>query len=82
MLKIDADTLIETGGIKYLTLHSGEYDECDLVEVYREGDENKTSIGAFQACFVKFGYNFGETELNLDEMTPEINFGENISEEG
>jgi len=80
--------LVETGGIRYLTLHSGEYAECDLVEVYREGDEAKTSIGAFQACFIKFGYNFGEQGMseryNFGENIPieEEHFGENISEEG
>lgn len=60
MFHIDAETEVITGGTTYRVLQDGDFEECDLVEVYRDGDESKLSIGAFQACFVKYGYNFGE----------------------
>lgn len=61
MLTIEAETLVETGGVKYLTLYSGNYEDADLVEVYREGDTDKTSIGAFQAHYIVHGYHLGES---------------------
>jgi len=67
MLHIDADTEVTTGGVTYRTIQTGEFEECDLVEVYRDGDEAKTSIGAFQACYVKNGYHFGEGHQEEDE---------------
>lgn len=60
MLTIEAETLVETGGVKYFTLHGGDYEDADLVEVYRDGDLDKTSIGAFQAHYIVHGYHLGE----------------------
>ena len=60
MLRIESETLVETGGVRYLTLHSGDYEETDLVEVFREGDPDKTSIGAFHAHYIFYGYHLGE----------------------
>lgn len=64
MLKIDAETLVETGGVRYRTITEGNHEESDLVEVYREGDEQKHSIGAFQAHYIVYGYHVGETPPN------------------
>lgn len=61
MLTIESETLIETGGVKYFTITSGDYEESELVEVYRDGDEQKNSIGAFQAHYIVYGYHVGET---------------------
>jgi hypothetical protein len=61
MLAIHADTLVETGGVRYYTITGGDYEDTDLVEVYREGDEQKTSIGAFHAHYIVHGYHIGET---------------------
>lgn len=60
MFQIETDAEVNTGGITYCVIDGGDFDECDLVEVYRKGDKDKTSIGAFQACFIKYGYNYGE----------------------
>jgi hypothetical protein len=62
MFHIESDAEVVTGGVTYCVLQGGDFEECDLVEVYRHGDETKLSIGAFQACFVKYGYNFGENQ--------------------
>lgn len=64
MLTIESDTLVETGGVRYLTLFTDDYEESSLVEVYREGDEQKTSIGAFQAHYIVYGYHVGEPPPN------------------
>lgn len=60
MFRIEADETVTMGGITYCTIFGGDYEDCDLVEVYREGDEARLSIGAFQACFIRTGYNYGE----------------------
>lgn len=64
MLTIESETLVETGGVRYRTINGGDYEEAGLVEVYREGDEQKTSIGAFQAHYIVHGYHVGEPPLN------------------
>lgn len=58
---IEAEALVETGGVRYRTIHGGVFDDSALVEVYREGDETKTSIGAFQAFYIVNGYHIGES---------------------
>lgn len=60
MFHIEADTEVITGGVTYRVLQAVDAEEHDLVETYRDGDEAKTSIGAFQAFFVVNGYNIGE----------------------
>lgn len=62
MLHIEKDTEVYTGGVTYKVISSGDYEDAALVEVYRDGDETKLSIGAFQAFYVVNGYNLGETE--------------------
>lgn len=62
MFHIDAEDEVVTGGVTYRVIAGGDFEDCDLVEVYRDGDETKLSVGAFQACFVKYGYNFGEQQ--------------------
>jgi hypothetical protein len=64
MLTIEAETLVETGGVRYRTITGGDYEEQGLVEVYREGDEQKNSIGAFQAHYIVHGYHVGELPPN------------------
>jgi len=64
MLTIEAETLVETGGVRYRTITGGDYEESGLVEVYREGDEQKNSIGAFQAHYIVHGYHVGEPPPN------------------
>jgi len=62
MLSIKSEQEVTTGGVTYKVIQGGEFEDVDLVEVYRDGDENKTSIGAFQAHFIAYGYNVGEQD--------------------
>lgn len=62
MLHIETDTVVFTGGVVYKVIQGGDFDNESLVEVYRDGDEDKTSIGAFQAHYVAFGYHYGEAD--------------------
>jgi hypothetical protein len=67
MLQINTDTEVATGGVVYKVIQGGDFEEADLVEVYRSGDDDKKSVGAFQAHYIAFGYNLGEQSPESDD---------------
>jgi hypothetical protein len=59
MLTIEANTAVPNQE-NFQVIHGGEYNECDLVEVYHKDDENKAPACSFQAFFILNGKHFGE----------------------
>jgi len=60
MVHIEDDAIVIYAGSEFRVLRGGDFEDQELVEVYKADDPNKLGMFALQAYWISTGKNFGE----------------------